>query len=120
MSTQSDRDALAQRLRVHARIHREHEPFDEEARQWANDLETAATLLESGESSSEPMKQPSMPYSLDHDPAGIRALAADAILGAMAYGAQGTNRPPEGHWLMPFWELVKTEREEARKAAPSS
>lgn len=48
-------------------------------------------------------------YSLDADPEGIRARAADAITGALAFGAQGINRPPEGHWLTPFWEAAQAE-----------
>ncbi|WJJ93398.1 hypothetical protein [Neopusillimonas aromaticivorans] len=51
--------------------------------------------------------QPSRPYSLDKDPAGIRALVADAIRGAIAFGAQGVNPPPQGHWLTEFWEAGK-------------
>lgn len=47
------------------------------------------------------------PYSLDKDPAGIRALVADAIRGAIAFGAQGVNPPPHGHWLTEFWEAGK-------------
>ncbi|PWE13434.1 hypothetical protein DF183_16660 [Alcaligenes faecalis] len=46
------------------------------------------------------------PYSLDLDPAGIRALTADAISGALALGFQGVNPPPNNeHWLAPFWEI---------------
>lgn len=47
--------------------------------------------------------QPSLPYNLDTDPAKIRALAADAIRGAIGFGIQGTNPPPDGHWLAEFW-----------------
>lgn len=57
---------------------------------------------------------PVKPYSLDLDPAGIRALAADAISGALALGYQGVNPPPNNeHWLAPFWEIG---RESAVKA----
>lgn len=48
-------------------------------------------------------------YSLDADPQGIRAYAADAIMGALAFGAQGNNPPPEGHWLAPFWEAARAD-----------
>lgn len=51
--------------------------------------------------------QPAAPYSMDADPQGIRATVADAITGALAFGAQGVNRPPEGHWLAPFWNAVR-------------
>lgn len=57
---------------------------------------------------------PVKPYSLDQDPAGIRALAADAISGALALGYQGVSPPPNNeHWLAPFWEIG---RESAVKA----
>jgi len=49
-------------------------------------------------------------YSMDTDPQGIRALVADTIMGALAFGAQGNNPPPEGHWLTPFWEMARNER----------
>lgn len=45
-------------------------------------------------------------YSIDADPHGIRQLVSDAITGALMLGAQGNNRPPEGHWLTPFWEMA--------------
>ncbi|RSE58833.1 hypothetical protein EGT81_16635 [Alcaligenes faecalis] len=49
---------------------------------------------------------PVKPYSLDLDPAGIRALTADAISGALALGFQGVSPPPNNeHWLAPFWEI---------------
>lgn len=47
------------------------------------------------------------PYSLDHDPAGIRALVCDAVRGAIASGAQGKNEAPEDHWLKEFWNAGK-------------
>lgn len=46
-----------------------------------------------------------MPYSMDLDPAGIRALVSDAISGALALGAQNESPAPEGHWLGHFWQL---------------
>lgn len=52
-----------------------------------------------------PVAAQAQPYSLNLDPAGIRALAADAITGALAFGAQGADPPPEGHWLTPFYEM---------------
>ena len=55
------------------------------------------------------------PYSIDADPQGIRARVAEAITGALAFGAQGANSPPPGHWLAPFWE---TAMEEASRANP--
>lgn len=48
-------------------------------------------------------------YSIDADPQGIRALVADAISGAMAFGAQGVHPPPEGHWLAPFWNAARAD-----------
>lgn len=53
--------------------------------------------------------QPAMPYSIDADPHGIRATVASAITGALAFGAQGVNPPPEGHWLAPFWNAARAD-----------
>lgn len=50
-------------------------------------------------------------YSIDQDPAGIRAAVSNAVIGALAFGAQGTNPPPEGHWLATFWQMARAERE---------
>ena len=53
------------------------------------------------------------PYSIDADPQGIRAMVADAITGALAFGAQGSNPPPEGHWLAPFWNAARADHSQA-------
>ena len=50
-----------------------------------------------------------MAYPIDADPQGIRAAVAEAITGALAFGAQGNNPPPEGHWLAPFWNAAKAD-----------
>lgn len=52
-------------------------------------------------------------YSIDADPQGIRALVADAISDAMAFGAQGVHPPPEGHWLTPFWNAAHADAQPA-------
>lgn len=52
-------------------------------------------------------------YSIDADPQGIRAMVADAITGALAFGAQGSNPPPEGHWLAPFWNAARSDHSQA-------
>jgi hypothetical protein len=49
-------------------------------------------------------------YSIDADPQGIRARVADAITGALAFGAQGANPPPSEHWLAPFWNAARADR----------
>jgi hypothetical protein len=49
------------------------------------------------------------PYSLDADPQGIRARVVSAVVGAMAYGASNTNKPPEGHWLNEVWDIARNE-----------
>lgn len=59
-------------------------------------------------------------YSLDADPQGIRARVAEAITGAMAFGVQGANPPPPGHWLAPFWESARWESIRAKPAHPSA
>ena len=63
-----------------------------------------------------PQQEAQEPYPIDTDPQGIRAIVADAITGALAFGAQGANPPPEGHWLTPFWEMA---REEAMRTKPA-
>ncbi|TDV54427.1 hypothetical protein EC919_104163 [Pseudomonas graminis] len=35
----------------------------------------------------------------------------DSITGAMAFGYQNTNPPPEGHWATRFWEIGRAEGE---------
>jgi hypothetical protein len=41
-----------------------------------------------------------------------RELTASAIRGAMAFGYQGVNPPPESdHWLAEFWEIGRKQRE---------
>ena len=52
-------------------------------------------------------------YSIDADPQGIRAMVADAISGALAFGAQGVNPPPKGHWLTPFWNAARADAQPA-------
>ncbi len=61
-----------------------------------------------------------VPYSLDADHQGIRALCADAITGALAFGAQGINPPPEDHWLTPFWKSANADRAMRAQAAPAA
>ena len=46
MTTSVDRPGLAQRLRDHAALHEQLDPYDRESRQWAADLQEAAKLLE--------------------------------------------------------------------------
>lgn len=48
-------------------------------------------------------------YSIDADPQGIRARVVSAVVGAMAYGARGENKPPEGHWLNEAWDIARAE-----------
>ena len=67
-----------------------------------------------------PQQEAQEPYSIDADPQGIRALVADAITGALAFGAQGTNAPPDGHWLAPFWAAARAESEAAPQPSPAS
>ena len=50
-------------------------------------------------------------YSIDADPDGIRERVSDAITGALSFGAQGVHKPPAGHWLEPFWDMARAERE---------
>lgn len=48
--------------------------------------------------------------SIDGDNAYKRALC-DAIVGALAMGAQNTNPPPADHWGQRFWDIGREERE---------
>ena len=79
---------------------------------WADHLTTWAQRFVKAA----PQQEAQEPYSIDADPQGIRAVVADAITGALAFGAQGANPPPEGHWLTPFWEMA---REEAMRTKPA-
>ncbi|MDR2317790.1 MAG: hypothetical protein LBF06_15525 [Pseudomonas sp.] len=36
-------------------------------------------------------------------------LLCDAIIGAMAFGKQNSNPPPEGHWGKEFWDIGRAE-----------
>ena len=48
--------------------------------------------------------------SIDGDNAYKRDLL-DAVVGALALGAQNTNPPPSSHWATRFWEIGREERE---------
>lgn len=55
-------------------------------------------------------RQPgAQPYSIDTDPAGIRARVADVITGTLMVGAQGHTPPPAGHWAEPFWQMARAD-----------
>ncbi|WP_348971459.1 hypothetical protein [Pseudomonas atacamensis] len=48
--------------------------------------------------------------SIDADNAYKRDLL-DAVVGALAFGAQNRNPPPSDHWATRFWEIGREERE---------
>jgi hypothetical protein len=48
--------------------------------------------------------------SIDGDNAYKRDLL-DAVVGALAFGAQNRNPPPSDHWATRFWEIGREERE---------
>lgn len=54
-----------------------------------------------------PAQAVDLPYSLDADPAGIRARVCDVITGTLMIGAQGHTPPPAGHWAVPFWQAAR-------------
>lgn len=56
---------------------------------------------------SPPAQAVDLPYSLDADPAGIRARVADVITGTLMVAAQGHTPPPAGHWAQPFWQAAR-------------
>ena len=39
----------------------------------------------------------------------LQQAFGDAIEGALAFGFQGNNQPPEGHWLWRFWNIGRAE-----------
>ncbi|HIE1752659.1 hypothetical protein [Pseudomonas aeruginosa] len=41
--------------------------------------------------------------------ANMRQVAADAITGALAFGAQASQPPAEDHWLRPFYDIGRAE-----------
>lgn len=56
-----------------------------------------------------PAQAVDLPYSLDADPAGIRARVCDVITGTLMVGAQGHTPPPAGHWAEPFWQAARAD-----------
>lgn len=48
--------------------------------------------------------------SIDSDNAYKRDLL-DCAVGAMAFGSQGNNQPPAGHWGQRFWDIGRGEAE---------
>ncbi|WP_423167854.1 hypothetical protein [Stenotrophomonas maltophilia] len=56
-----------------------------------------------------PAQAMDLPYSLDADPAGIRARVCDVITGTLMVGAQGHTPPPAGHWAEPFWKAARAD-----------
>jgi hypothetical protein len=48
--------------------------------------------------------------SIEGDNAYKRDLC-DSIVGAMAFGYQNSNPPPEGHWEKRFWDMCRAEGE---------
>lgn len=49
----------------------------------------------------------------------LQQVFGDAIEGALAFGYQGTNKPPEGHWLWRFWNLGRNQALSERAAPPA-
>lgn len=48
----------------------------------------------------------------------LQQLFGDAIEGALAFGYQGENAAPPGHWLERFWHLGRAEAEKTLAATP--
>lgn len=68
---------------------------------WQNAIEAAEEY--------KPAQAVDLPYSLDADPAGIRARVCDVITGTLMIGAQGHTPPPAGHWAEPFWQAARAD-----------
>ncbi|MDX3877649.1 hypothetical protein [Achromobacter denitrificans] len=47
----------------------------------------------------------------------LQKLFGEAITGALAFGAQGVNQPPVGHWLEPFWKMARADAALAARLA---
>ncbi|HGN3927047.1 TPA: hypothetical protein ACQTY9_001449 [Pseudomonas aeruginosa] len=49
--------------------------------------------------------------------ANMRQVAADAITGALAFGAQASRPPPADHWLRPFYDIGRAEGQRTQELA---
>lgn len=49
--------------------------------------------------------------------ANMRQVAADAITGALAFGAQASQPPPADHWLRPFYDIGRAEGQRTQELA---
>lgn len=49
--------------------------------------------------------------------ANMRQVAADAITGALAFGAQASQPPAEDHWLRPFYDIGRAEGQRTQDLA---
>ncbi|WP_229997979.1 hypothetical protein [Pseudomonas aeruginosa] len=49
--------------------------------------------------------------------ANMRQVAADAITGALAFGAQASQPPAEDHWLRPFYDIGRAEGQRTQELA---
>lgn len=71
-----------------------------------------------------PAEQPKPAVSFQRRPAKplddprLQQLFGDAIEGALAFGYQGENAAPPGHWLERFWHLGRAEAEKTLAATP--
>ena len=72
----------------------------------AEDRQDACTIEGTLFAARQPVAQT---YSIDADPAGIRARVADVITGTLMVGAQGYTPPPPGHWAEPFWQMARAD-----------
>ena len=79
------------------------------AKQEAKNALHFDTPLPGKAATSPPAQAVDLPYSLDADPAGIRARVADVITGTLMVGAQGHTPPPAGHWADPFWQAARAD-----------
>ncbi|WP_285315257.1 hypothetical protein [Stenotrophomonas maltophilia] len=75
---------------------------------YMGDFKDACNILELlAQHAAPPTQAVDLPYSLDADPAGIRARVADVITGTLMVGAQSHTPPPAGHWAQPFWQAAR-------------
>ena len=112
-SAAADTVVLEAALRaIHQAIDLIGEPDTERLRTVRRVLRGAVVVAEdckAPQADTQPAPAQQCAYSIDADQQGIRARVADAITGVLAFGAQGTNQPPSGHWLAPFWNAAKAD-----------
>lgn len=77
-----------------------------------------AVHLIPGVGSTAPVERVQLSDTKPLDDPRLQQLFGDAIEGALAFGYQGENAAPPGHWLERFWHLGRAEAEKTLAATP--